>query len=85
MCSSVHNSLYSQPRVNPFSNVSVNAERKEQPEMAAGLGKDGRAGVPAAVRGLKARGTKRAWKWKMKSNISRELKEAKAGTHVEGK
>ena len=38
----------------------------------------GRAVVPATVRGMKTHGTRSARKWKMKSKMSRELKEAKA-------
>ena len=46
--------------MNFFLNVSVNVERKDQSNKAGlGIGKDGRAGVPAVVRGTK----KNARKW----------------------
>ena len=36
VCFSVHNGQYSQSSDNLFFNVSVNVERKEQPDVAAG-------------------------------------------------
>ena len=69
VCFSVHNGQYSQSSDNLFFNVSVNVERKEQPDVAAWvLARMAKLEVPPAARGMKAHGIKSGRRWKVTSS-----------------